>query len=79
MIHGTLSLTALLMMYAEPEEEQRLRLCLELIGRTLHNILKRCDSSQEVVISTMQDALIKRITIAISSEPKKTPEKNGAT
>jgi hypothetical protein len=77
-ILGTLSLSGSLMMYVEPEEERLLHSCLQVIGKTLQNILSRCDSSQEVVISIMQADLIVPTTTVTFYVQKKTPEKNGA-
>jgi hypothetical protein len=51
---------------------------METVGN-LQSILSKCDSYREGDTSTMQDAPIRLITIAISYGPKKTHEKNGAT
>jgi hypothetical protein len=65
-------------MCEEVEEGHSLFSSLQVTEQNLPNILKICDSFLEGVTSIMRVALIKHITTAISSAPKKTPEKSGA-
>ena len=74
---GTPLLIGWLMMSVEKGMESLFS--LQEIANNLANTLKSKNSFREVGIYTMLDAPQNSITIAIFSEPKTTPEKNGAT